>query len=203
MVEYELGSRVDNPIEAALVATGVGALGASITGGDVVWAALTAATVHLYNEGASVAQKGGLAISDAEREFARSGKRKEFWESRLKAGDKLAQTALNIVNDEGVLEKITNFRLRNYLKYSKSPLSENDVGVALMNAHVSAVDFDFNNNIGNIAGNLSYMQIDAHHYEVFDQLSISRIVYGGDLVPGFLSNAAYCSGCDSSGERIR
>ncbi len=151
------------------------------------------------------AQKGhSYAITDEQRAMAAAEDRKGFWTSRLEdSKDPLARTALNIVNDEGAMEKITNWRLRNYLKFSKSIYSEHDVGVALMNAHIDAVDFDFKNSIGNFAGSLSYKQVDTYHYEVFKQLQISPRVYGGDWVPGVISNPVYCQGCDARGERIR
>ncbi|WP_125564710.1 RHS repeat-associated core domain-containing protein [Pseudoalteromonas rubra] len=192
------------------VAAIVGGTASAITGGKFSNGARTAAMMHLLNaegRGAFEAkqQRRTLAITKEQRRFAKLEMRKEFWESRAIAGDKLAKAALNIVNDEGFFERITNIRLRNHLQYFHSgtpDITEHDVGVAIMNAHIEAVDFDFNNNIGEIPGGLSYMQIDIYHYKVFDQLNIDRFIYGGSVVPGPISNLLYCNGCDAAGVRI-
>lgn len=145
-----------------------------------------------------------LSISEEERKFAADGNRKAFWESRLNRGDPLAQTALDIVNDKG-WGWVANRNAEFGMWAGDSSANLQQLGVDLMRAHVSAVDFDYSNNIGTVPGSLSVGQIRDYHYEVFDNLSISRWAYGG--TPGPLgvgwTDSVYCSGCDPKGSGIR
>ena len=53
--------------------------------------------VYLYNE-----LSQNREITDAQREFARNGERRKFWESRLNSGDPIAGLALEILDICGV-----------------------------------------------------------------------------------------------------
>jgi hypothetical protein len=80
----------------------------------------------------------------------------------------------------------------------------NSLGVDLMNAHIKAVDFDFNNNIG-IPGLLSPTQATMYHHEVFQSNGLMTGQFGGTLFntsPNLL-RPIWCTGCDHKGAAIR
>jgi RHS repeat-associated protein len=175
----------------------VGGTASELGGGKFANGAQTSATQYLFNQISE-----SLAISKKEREYAKSGDRKQFWTSRLEKGDPLAQTALNIVNNVGFLAPITNLRLSNALKFFNSPYSSEDVGIALMRSHMDAVTYDFEYNIG-VPGALHYKQVDTYHINTFRELQIPSYVYGGRSVPGIISNRVYCQGCDRVSGGVR
>ena len=91
---------------------------------------------------------GKLAITDKERAFAESGDRESFWQSRMDRGDPIASVAMGIVRNESFVGyKYVGGRLANMFTGLEGE-ALNALGVDLMRAHVSAVDFDFNHKIG-------------------------------------------------------
>ncbi|MEX1221551.1 MAG: RHS repeat-associated core domain-containing protein, partial [Idiomarina sp.] len=147
---------------------------------------------------------GQLTITAEERGFAEVGDRKAFWTSRMGRGDPIANIALGIVNNESFFgHKYVGGRLANMLTGLQGD-ALNALGVDLMRAHIGAVDFDFNNEIG-IPGLLSPTQAAAYHHEVFSTHGLGKWQFGGTLfnTSPNLMRAIWCTGCDHTGADIR
>ena len=186
----------------AVAATAGGTISAA-TGGKFANGARTAAFGHLYNQerarARSNAQKG-VPISDEERAFAEVGDRKGFWTSRTKRGDAMGQTALDIVNNDGVLTgKAANLFARLGGKVNGADVDLDALGVDLMRAHVVATDFDSHS----ISHHLNVEQIQRYHRPVFENHNIPMGAHGGTIfnIPAdhWLNAPArtiYCPNCD-------
>ena len=73
-----------------------------------------------------------------------------------------------------------------------------------MNAHIDAVDYDFNNNVG-IPGLLSPTQAATYHHEVYASHNLWSGRFGGTLFNSTpnLMRSIWCTGCDHTGSKIR
>lgn len=121
-------------------------------------------------------------ISRNELVASQAGDRNAFWNSRSARGDPLASTALSIVNNSTDLGMIANMRLRDAIT-TRSPTMSVDavsaevqqIGVQLMQQHVSAVQQLGNPSAGDIA---------AYHYQVFGQHGLPNTTFGGSMMTG-------------------
>jgi len=143
-----------------------------------------------------------LSISQEERAASRIGNRDVFWESRLRRGDPLARIALDILHNQG-LGIIANALTLSGIFRSGSNATLTEVGIALMQAHVEAVDDDIARHEGLVDGSLSVRQIRDYHHDVFRALEIPTNAYGGTPWPinrldGRLDQI-YCGSCDPLG----
>ncbi|WP_233081100.1 FG-GAP-like repeat-containing protein [Rheinheimera soli] len=207
-------------ISAAAV---IGGTISKITGGKFANGAVTAGFAQAFNGNTQAKREqslkdymqekyGNLAISDEERAFAEAGDRKSFWESRLAKGDSVARTAMAIVNDENFIGPFFKGGALANMYTGLEGDALNALGVDLMNAHIDAVDFDYNNNIG-IPGLLSPTQAAAYHHDIFPVHGLSPAQFGGTLGVYWgswhlasspnLMRGIWCTGCDNLGERIR
>jgi hypothetical protein len=145
------------------------------------------------------AQKG-VPISDEERAFSEAGNRKGFWTFRMKRGDAMGQTALDIVNNDGVLTgKAANLFASLGGKVNGADVNLEALGVDLMRAHVRATDFDDHS----IPHHLNAEQIRRYHWPVFENHNIPTGAYGGTIfnIPASHwlnapARAIYCPNCD-------
>ena len=175
-----------------------GGRAAKLGGGKFANGAASAAFTHLFNAELSA----GVPISDAERGFADSGDRKAFWESRSARGDPLGETALNILNDDGILTgQAANFFASLGGQLNGLDVDLDALGVDLMRAHIGAVDNDFHS----IPQYLNAQQIQNYHWPVFESHGIPTGYYGGTLfnIPAdhwlnAPARAIYCPNCDKA-----
>jgi hypothetical protein len=121
-------------------------------------------------------------ISAAESSYVDSGNRRAFWESRLPQGDTIAETALDILNHDGLGGNLANQRLIGSLLV-RSPgatpaalISEvRAIGVELMGAHAAAVTQFQGLSAGNVA---------AYHFNVFARHGLPSTTFGGTPFSG-------------------
>ena len=121
----------------------------------------------------------------------------------MQQGDPIAQTALDIVNNQG-LGASANNRLRMSLNTPipapgggmfpprinrATPALMNQVGVVLMQAHVDSID-----ELAPGSGVLSPIYIAAYHHEVFASYGLSDSTFGGTPVTGGLWEANFTAG---------
>lgn len=91
-----------------------------------------------------------------------------------------------------------NNRLQAYARvYGNGDLGLQEVGVAVMRAHVAAVDED---NVG-VIGLLDPKQIEKYHHAVFALYGLPTTAFGGTPMTGELWEAdatrlVWCRGCD-------
>ncbi|NNJ72759.1 MAG: RHS repeat-associated core domain-containing protein [Enterobacterales bacterium] len=211
-----VGIHPDDAFLRVIVAASIGGTVSKLTGGKFANGAATAGFAQAFN-GNNQAKKefkslqqylkekyGNLQISDEEREFAEAGDRESFWKSRLSKNDPVARTALAILYDKTTLGPYLKFGATANFVTGLEGEALNALGVDLMNAHIDAVDFDFNNNIG-IPGLLSPTQATAYHHEVFEVHGLPTWRFGGTFlnISPNVTRAFWCAGCDYKGERIR
>lgn len=151
---------------------------------------------------------GDLSITPQEREYAASGDRVKFWESRHAKGDPVAHIALHVVKNtfdpkEPAVSSLgmeTNDRLQSYLdeiyEAGGPRITLEQVGVAVMQAHVDAVDDDIERRVGEKPGALSVPQVNTYHVKVFENLGIPASAYGGEAYFGMVPTFLYCPKCD-------
>ena len=137
---------------------------------------------------------GSAPITDQEREFAKNGNRKAFWTSR-RLKDPLAGFALDIIDKIGVGDA-ANKRLIAYGLWKGLTVNLEEVGIALMRAHVRAVDADKDG----VMYLLSPDQVALYHHEVFASFGLPKNTFGGtssgNLWETSLTRVGWCLGCD-------
>lgn len=182
---------------------------ANINRGDVLRAAAIieyyldrAGHVAITDQNARLFRYGDQRITAEQKAAAIRGDRKTFWTLRKAVGDPIADVALPILNNTGLNGRIAN-RLTGL---SDNPLRLNELGVALMKAHVWAVNQDMDNCLGNVPGLLSPEQVAHYHHAVFGSFGIGRQwidssgswLFGGTLfnLPPSLYRPVWCRACD-------
>lgn len=121
-------------------------------------------------------------ISQADRDASRRGDRSAFWNSRAAEGDPLAATALGIVNNDTLEGQLANNRLQDDIVTYFPRMQSMDVankmqgiGVALMRAHVAAIDR---------FGSPNLDQITDYHRDVFRRNGLPGSTFGGTAIGG-------------------
>jgi len=151
---------------------------------------------------------GDQKITSEQRAAIVRGDRKVFWMLRKKVGDPIADTAISILNNEGISGKLANW----LTGLKNDPESLNKLGVALMVEHAQAVTWDINNCVGNVPGLLSPEQVADYHYSVFKHIGIGSFLldsdgswlFGGTMfnLPANLYRPVWCKACDFIGVGI-
>jgi RHS repeat-associated protein len=148
-------------------------------------------------------------ITDKQREYAASGDRENFWQSRKDdSNDPMGKIGLKAIKDGGGLGdylfggQAINNRLKAYAKvYGGGNINLNEVGVKLMRAHVAWTDGD---KLG-VKGLLSPRQIATYHHDVFVEYNLPETAFGGTPMTGSLWESTatsrlpfigWCWGCD-------
>ncbi|WNO08554.1 FG-GAP-like repeat-containing protein [Teredinibacter sp. KSP-S5-2] len=186
-----------------------GGTSSALTGGKFANGAATGVFVYVLNSASqsqhrkSADAKKGVPVTDEERAYAADGNRKAFWTSRAKRGDPMGQTALDIVNDDGLITgKAANFFAKLGGQINGVDVDLEALGVDLMRAHVRAVDLDKHS----IPHYLNAEQVQRYHLSVFEDHSIPTRFYGGNIPFNysadnpiyFVHRAIYCPDCDKA-----
>ena len=139
-----------------------------------------------------------LRETEQERILRQLGDVYGYYLARMQRGDRYAETALQVVMNQGGLGKAANFGLKWTAFLHSTDYNEYEVNIRLMNAHGAAVHSDMNG----IPGLLNNMQITKYHHEVFEQLGLPHSTFGGTPVTGMMWesnvwNSIWCEGCDT------
>lgn len=198
-----------NPVTGTVQAAIIGGTVAKIGGGKFANGAATGAMVHMFNcvahgcQGKSEDSRD-LSITDEQRQLAKEGKVREFWESRKAMGDPVSDIGLSSLDPPGTVgdylfggESVNN-RLKAFDRvYGNGDLNVDEVRVKLMNAHIDAVAGD----TAGVRGLLNPEQIAGYHHEVFGAYGLPSTTFGGTPFTGGLWEAnatrlVWCGGCD-------
>ena len=179
-----LGESQSWSMETQLAARAVSAGTVSeVTGGKFANGAMTAAFAYIFNE---LAQHGAVVdrrLTMEQRQYMEEGKVREFWESRLKSGDPIAQLALDVLDGKNS-GRIALNRLNRFASQHGVELDNNEVSIEIMKLHaeVTATDDD---------GWLMPRQIAAYHHEVFEEYGLPANTFGGTPLTGALWEGGY------------
>lgn len=160
-------------------------------------------------QNAQLFKYGDLRITSEQRAAAMRGDRKTFWRLRQEVGDPIADVAIPILENRGINGQVAN-RLTGL---SDNPKRLQELGVALMAAHIKATSHDFKKCVGNVPGLLSPDQVAEYHHDVFNKFRIGTWLwnksdgswlFGGTLfnLPADLYRVVWCRACDFIGTGI-
>ena len=160
---------------------------------------------------------GKQMVTNEQRQLASQGKVNEFWESRAESGDPIAgmgvefgkppsEQSLGVYQSAGVLknkifEKIISEKTPNEVTNIDQAIASevSEVRQDLMNAHIEAVDNDFEGRTDNF---LSAGQITKYHQEVFGNRGLPPNTFGGSQLTGTKTEGKitgafiWCKTCD-------
>lgn len=142
------------------------------------------------------------AITARQRSLASTDQRRDFWVSRYRDScDPFAPAALGVVDERG-LGMVTMRWLRAVASHKGLQIDEQQLGLAIMDAHVAATDSD----VFNIIHLLSKKQISDYHQDVFSDFGLPDYTFGGapfgNDSPGGVAwerasgEIAWCPDCD-------
>ena len=175
--------RIGGRFQRTAAAAAVGGTLSAATGGKFANGAITGAFSRAFNdelhERAVEAMEAKL--TDEQRDFVEKGQTREFWESRLKSGDPIAQLALDILDNKGLGVR-ANERLQDFAMEYGIELKLSEVSLKLMEAHAKATEGDGD-------GLLRAAVIAQYHHEVFATYGLPPETFGGTPFFGALWEA--------------
>jgi len=167
----------------ALSGGGAGSAGAGGAGGA------SASGVGAGGAGAPAAAGGEDArwatppISPQEKAFDEANQREAYWESRMKRGDPIGETAIGIVRNDTAMGQFSNWRLKNFIKRADGwdmPEAVADakvekIGRELMHAHTDLIE-------RGVTPTPSL--VSRYHHDVFVANGLPKRTFGGTAVTG-------------------
>ncbi|MDR7123166.1 RHS repeat-associated protein [Rheinheimera soli] len=188
------GSRVDVSM------TGVGGAGNGATPQGKMTQQKQNSAVDTGSQKDAAAAQGGNShapLTDEQRQFAADGKMKEYWNSRHESEDPWALAGLALWDPEHsavtdahrdmaqvlkgrlIYEGVASGKLSPDANLNEVTSFMENVGIAVMRGHATAVQRDFTGKLGERWGVLDKYQAAVFHHKVFSNLGLSPYVYGG------------------------
>ncbi|GBL06318.1 RHS repeat-associated core domain-containing protein [Glaciecola sp. KUL10] len=155
------------------------------------------ADVASANDASSTNENQHVPLTGDERQFAKDGMLKEYWNSRHDRGDPWAAAGLALWDPEHkavtdahrdmakvlqgrlIYEGVASDNLSSSATLGEMKTFMKDVGVAVMRGHAVAVQRDFSGKLGDRHGVLDKYQAAVFHHKVFSGQGLRPFVYGG------------------------
>ncbi|MEE4244546.1 MAG: RHS repeat-associated core domain-containing protein [Kangiellaceae bacterium] len=147
--------------------------------------------------GGGTSENQHVPLTGDERQFAKDGMLKEYWNSRHDRGDPWAAAGLALWDSEHeavtdahrdmakvlqgrlIYEGVASGNLSSSATLGEMKTFMKDVGVAVMRGHAVAVQRDFSGKLGDRHGVLDKYQAAVFHHKVFSGQGLRPFVYGG------------------------